>query len=241
MAPPDLTKLQMAWLRLVKQLVLFRTTFHFSKSVQRWIQACHLQYKVPISMIRNVGPVDQSIREFARETTFEDEKSFLVPPYRIGVIKDEHGIWFHALIIHHALYDGESIRMLFGAVERLYNEDVLLNGCQFVDVLPELIPLETSGTDFWSLHLQNFTPHCFWERCSSNSKSISKELHISRREIEGVCRALSVTMQSLAQSALWKVLSRLFSSTDIVFGRVVVGRDIQATESIIGPLLVILV
>ena len=147
------------------------------------------------------------------------------------------------LVLHHALYDGLSIAELFRAAEQLYRGSELPKSVQYHRLLPRIVWQEQNGTSFWVDRLRDLR-HAPLPRKDSGPEGIpavhqaSLLIQVSGEEIRQVCSYAEVTPQCIGQAAFAKLLSTMTQCRDVVFGRVVSGRDIPGAEEVIGPMLV---
>jgi ferricrocin synthase len=235
---PDLDRLEDSWLQVVNQTSILRTSFHFSNEYGSWMQAVHTH--VPSLFSRVTVPVrlEDSISAFLSEWKFDTELALEEPPVRVRVFELTSGDVIQVLRIHHALYDGISIGLLFHRVQQIYLGNPFAPSMNFQDALPILLSSERKGGQFWKDYLRGFQATIFSNRGSFDPFVIDKTLSVLRTSIDSACRDVGVTFQSFGQAALWKILSQLFRSSDITFGHVISGRNLLDDVDVIGPILV---
>lgn len=146
-----------------------------------------------------------------------------------------------AVHIFHALYDGNSLPMIFEKVwEEYHSKDGIDYGPPFQSVLA-YGPLRRAeaARSFWSAHLKgvSFQPS---PRMISEPQQVESVVTRKVGELEGyetVRRKLNVTDQAIAQGCWAAVLQKHFGGA-VTQGMVVSGRliDFDGIERIIGPL-----
>ncbi|KAI8838405.1 hypothetical protein BC829DRAFT_447409 [Chytridium lagenaria] len=159
-----------------------------------------------------------------------------------------------ALNIHHALYDGWSLRILLDQVASRYNGmEVTFQPDSFSYMVTSILANlqedgETSRREFWMNRLDSVEPSPFPDLSGTTDKTpgrLLKEqtLKMPLSDIEEQCRVLGVTVQAVSQ-ATWALLLRSYLDTeDVVFGHVLSGRTVPAKDGydlgrVVGPCLV---
>ncbi len=146
------------------------------------------------------------------------------------------------LVLHHALYDGLSIANLLHWVEQLYLGIEIPSPARYHELLPALLWQEKNGTDFWVSRLRGLNAAPIQRELSGAESytvhQLSLPVNIANDEVSQVCRSTEVTAQCLGQAAFAKLLAVMTRSPDVVFGRVISGRDVPGAEDVIGPMLV---
>ncbi|CDO69499.1 hypothetical protein BN946_scf184785.g4 [Trametes cinnabarina] len=238
----NVSRLRGAWEEAVSSLDILRTSFHFLPGPGRWAAAVHsigvLHWSE--SAYEASANLAESLNPFLRVS--DESEFFREPPVYLNLLKamnpDESDLL--VVVLHHALYDGLSIAKLLHSVQRLYSGLGTPVGSRFYEVLPQLLWQEKHGTDFWVERLKDLHAAPIPRKPSVVSATVfqaSRRMDITSEELGQACRHAEVTPQCLGQAAFAKLLAILTRSPDVVFGRVVSGRDVPGTEEVIGPML----
>ncbi|KAI9324351.1 hypothetical protein DFJ73DRAFT_251708 [Zopfochytrium polystomum] len=146
--------------------------------------------------------------------------------------------------IHHALYDGWSLPMILGDLQKAYADQELedrpsIRG--FVDYLRSQD--EVAAKEFWSTYLSGIENGFNFNLGPSNDDTIvydplSFALSVDYEVLRQMAMQLSVTPAVIAMAAWGLTLRKFASLPDVMFGMVVSGRDlaIAGAERIMGPL-----
>ncbi|KAI0374911.1 hypothetical protein BV20DRAFT_961134 [Pilatotrama ljubarskyi] len=239
----DSDRLRQAWQRAVTLFDILRTSFHFLPGPGIWAQVVH---STPVlhwsETVRNVGSsLAETLNPFLNVA--DESEYFREPPIFLNLLKatapevSDHLV----LVLHHALYDGLSIAQLLHAVKELYDDVEINPPTPYHELLPHLLWQEKNGTDFWVERLRGLHGNPIPRRPSATPSTAvhraSLEVKLSEEDIRRACRSAEVTPQCLGQTAFAKLLASMTHSTNVVFGRVVSGRDVPGAEDAIGPML----
>ncbi|KAI0336556.1 hypothetical protein GY45DRAFT_411925 [Cubamyces sp. BRFM 1775] len=239
----DIDRLRGAWQQAIELFDILRTSFHFLPSRGVWVQAVHsnavlhwseASYVVGVNLVEALNPYLQAT---------DEHEIFREPPVFLNLLKAQTpGVPDRLVVVlHHALYDGLSIATLLHTVQQLYDGVKIPAPQRYHDLLPHLFWQEKNGTEFWVNRLRNLRnapiPKNSATSASTTVHQISRPVQLSNEEIRRACREAEVTAQCLGQTAFAKLLAVVTRSSDVVFGRVVSGRDIPGAEDVIGPML----
>lgn len=200
----------------------------------------------PISWSQSRYDPDANLAELLNPLLdLSDERNFFRrPPIFLHLLKATSA--FDAdrlvLVLHHALYDGLAIASLFHAVEQLYHGFDLSVETQYHQLLPSLLWQEENGTPFWTSNLRDLCHASLPRRATSPTETpvqqVSLPVSVTHDEMKDACRYAEVTLQCIGQAAFAKLLAVITRRRDVVFGRVVSGRDVPGSEEVLGPMLV---
>ncbi|KAI0748141.1 peptide synthetase [Daedaleopsis nitida] len=242
----DLDRLRAAWTRAIEMFDILRTSFHFLTGHGVWVQAVHSvtpiqwldgQYDAEANIVDTLNP-------FLDATDTDESAIFRKPPAFFHLLKGSTPDDAHRLVIvlHHALYDGLSIARLFDTVEALYRGSELAVAEQYHQLLPRLLWQEQNGTSFWVDRLRRLAHAPIPQRESIGGDAgvvhqCSLSVQVTEEHIRRACSDVQVTPQCVGQTAFAKLLASLTDRRDVVFGRVVSGRDVPGADEVIGPML----
>ncbi|KAI1322272.1 hypothetical protein F5Y16DRAFT_50509 [Xylariaceae sp. FL0255] len=154
-------------------------------------------------------------------------------------------------IIHHALIDGYSAKLLLTKLRELTAGRFVSAGPSYADVL-KAIPtiLQTKnppGASFWSQHEELYRtaaidiqlPPPVNHRKDLGVREYHIPLGLNTQMIRDVAQACGVTPAALLYSAWSIVLSHLVDSDTVAFGVAILGRDLplMGIEDVVGPLM----
>ena len=222
----------------MENLEILRTSFHFSAEVGCWAQVVHSSLDFKWTTERRKS-INNAARNFIRSLHFEAEDAFHRPPVYLRHISSFSGEDYLIVVLHHALYDGISLPMLFGYVKAAYKGDPP-STTQFHTFSRRITSLEARATNYWAIRLEGVHPWAFPRKASSTADAwrTSKAVNIPKETIDRFCRRYEVSAQSIAQAAWAKVLTISSKHLDVTYGQVVSGRTMAGSEKIIGPVFV---
>ena len=228
--------LKKAWRTSVENLGILRTSFHFSVELGRWAQVVHssLDFKWTTEKRESI---DNAAKEFIHDLDFGSEDALHRPPVYLRHVSADAD--YLIVVLHHALYDGISLPMLFDYVKAAYARDPPPT-TQFHTFSRWITSLETEATGYWEARLRDVDPWRFPREISSTTDGwrAAKVINIPKETIDRFCRRCEVSAQSIAQASWAKVLAIRSKHLDVVYGQVVSGRTVAGSEKIIGPVFV---
>ena len=236
----DLRKLKHSWARLTVETEILRTTFHCSNALNSWLAAVHQETSDAWSERDIKISLSASLSEIIECTVIHEEVDFERPPWMTTILKAATGNVF-VLSMHHSLYDGESISLLFQDLARLYQGTDLPQRPPFSDAARVISKSNTDAEEFWLLKLDGFqSGGAYDSQKTTNLGMIAVEIML-KMNIESVlrsCKDLGVTTQTVALLAYAKSLACYCGCRDVVFGHVVGGRSLAmpGADEIVGPL-----
>lgn len=217
----------------VEKLDILRTSFHFSVEAGYWAQVIHssLDFKWSTEKRKSIGT---ATKDFVRSLYFDTEDTLHRPPIYLRHISSDEDYLIVAL--HHALYDGISLPMLFNYVKAAYKGDPP-STIQFHTLSRRITSLETQATDYWRARLKGVHQWAFPREVSPviDAWRASKTVNLTKETINRFCRRYEVSAQSIAQASWAKVLAIRSKHLDVVFGQVVSGRTMAGAAEVIGP------
>lgn len=232
----DRYRLKEAWESLVLKTEILRTTFHFVESTSSWIAAVHRE-TMNAWTERGDGRSTSQRNDDMKSFNFGDEASFERPPWETTVLKGTEEVIF-VVSMHHCLYDGISIHLLFEDLARAYHGVELPSRPTFSDAARMVSNSTTDAEQFWLQKLKGFEGSKISQAVTANRIGIEHTLKMDMQSIVDACKLLNVTVQTVALLAFAKSLACLSERRDVVFGHVVGGRSlaIPGADEVIGPL-----
>lgn len=236
----DLPRLKQSWACLAAQTEILRTTFHFSTAMNKWLAAVHQESSDTWAELGSRTSTSDSLNDITKHSVFREEADFEQPPWGTIVLKTAKETVL-AVSMHHSLYDGESINLLFRDLARLYEGIDLQPRVPFSDAARAILKSSTDAEDYWVRELEGFerSKHSPSPKAiETDTVQIETTLKMSMGSILQGCKALGVTTQTIALLAFAKSLACVSGRRDIVFGHVVGGRSLvmPGADDVAGPL-----
>ncbi|KAG5645251.1 NRPS protein [Asterophora parasitica] len=240
-------RLRDAWLQTISTFDILRTSFHFHSERGIWAQAVHSINSTQWTSDTFTTSNDYSskLSAYLASISPKDESSFQSPPIWLRVFEpspdSEEKTYRFVLVMHHAVYDGVSIGLLFDAVHAIYGGSGVESPIQFTSLLGHLAHQEEVGATFWTRVLEGFQPAYLPSKAhgeeTGTAYSTSRTFASDSSLLENILQRSAVTVQCLTQAVWAKLLGELLGTPDVVFGHNVSGRSIPGAEDVIGPVL----
>ncbi|PYH91604.1 nonribosomal siderophore peptide synthase SidC [Aspergillus ellipticus CBS 707.79] len=237
----DTIRLKAALLRVVEINDILRTSFHLVEELgPSWIGAVHSNPPFEWKEITLPSGAD-ALSEVHSLYSFSEESSFEIPPIRSVLITQPEGRLL-VIVLHHALYDGSSIPFLFEDLTVIYEGGSPLERPQFSETVKHIVNGQNKACEFWTRNLLGYEVADIPELPSRES---SDRMFLSERRVNfdlsviiEACKAMEVTVQSVALLAYSKVIAGVMGKRDVVFGQVLAGRSLSAAgaETTLGPM-----
>ncbi|KAL9032018.1 MAG: hypothetical protein Q9196_000031, partial [Gyalolechia fulgens] len=232
LAEDDALKTKGVWGDIVERTEILRTSFHFSRRTSTWLAAVHRRPSVTWNETKSSIDIEQAMLGIRERFLFRQESHFAEPPWAVNLLGD-----VFILSLHHSLYDGESIDLLFSDFWDSLRGSRLATRLPFSQAAEEICKSNHEAEKYWVHTLRNFQG----EHKPFPTGKYREARATLRVELETVlegCRSLGVTLQSLALLAFGKTLAWLSRRHDVAFGHVVRGRNLSGLEAdnVVGPL-----
>ncbi|KAJ1033802.1 hypothetical protein NDA16_000012 [Ustilago loliicola] len=234
--------LRTAWKRLAQRHSILRTCFdHVDDDTLAQI------------VLRGINPeqhfVDPSASDVVREVL---QNISSTPPWRVTARRDGDAVTSFVLHVHHALYDGHSLRLLLDDLVRVLKiNSVNENGDsdeaeakeqpEVEDLLKSVlsVPLDRAET-FWRGTFAGFpsTEQSPWQHFAS-APALRSKATIRLSALESAAKHLQITLSSLVAAALGVAFCRPLDTTAFTIGFVLWGRsvDLPSADKIVTPCL----
>ena len=185
-----------------------------------------------------------SIQKWKLDMAQEVMASLHEPPWRAALVQDEDQVSMH-LVIHHALYDAHSLRLILDDLARC------LNGVKTLEATPVKIALgsilslvdqsnQGDAKTFWS---------SFAGDAIVNDFPVMTPLRVERGDILTSChvskltsdellqgtRGANISIQAALQGAWTRVLSSYLGEESVIFGTVMSGRVTEGLQNSVFP------
>jgi amino acid adenylation domain-containing protein len=235
----DMDKLQDAWQQMIESTQILRTVFWNTED--GFVQAALKRLRFPwkTCSISNNEALDEFLHELKRKW-LQDNRMVPQRPFEVILVDAPKG---KTLVVHifHALYDGNSIVMMFKAIWNIYNDRPSEKpGPSFQSALA-YGPLRVieGAQAFWKEHIRRSSFNLLSAHANGSDKGtieITRELR-NLSKYESVRRQLNVTAQAIAQ-ACWATVLNKHTKHAVTIGMVMSGRsfDFEHADRIVGPL-----
>ncbi|CZT45394.1 related to non-ribosomal peptide synthetase [Rhynchosporium secalis] len=228
----DIAKLENCWREMVRRHDILRTCF-VATDMPRYpfIQVVLEDYDMNFTSIR-------SIEDKKPQKVFE-------PPYSLN-FKQSSGTTQLVISMHHALYDGVALAVLYDEVEKKYRSDVLPASISFSPFLKSMVSMDMDEADnFWISKLGG----CSFPKLDSmraNIKGYRQETRTNIQRISGKSalswleentRKHSTSLLAACHTAWAALLAERLQETDVCFGNIVSGRTlpVEGIERLVAP------
>ncbi|KAF5252505.1 hypothetical protein FANTH_2399 [Fusarium anthophilum] len=223
---------------LVKHIDMFRTVFVLASGQLYQVVLKHLD--VPIETIVTNQNVNTATNDFLDEHA-QDPILLGESLIRIAILKQSSSVRV-LLRLSHALYDGLSLEPIVRNLHILFNGMSLLPPTQFRRYMEYTANSQEKGFEFWrdvigdspmTVLSDTTNATCPREMSPSKALHLSKVVNVPSQAI----RSSVATQATVFNSACALVLSKESGSNDVVFGRIVSGRQGLPVncQDIIGP------
>jgi len=225
----DVVKVKQCLQSLVRRHAILRTRFFETHD------AAHPFAQVVLSDAEVPWATD-SVKQ-GKAVTIDRECPFSLD---IEIFKDETLL---VLNMHHAIYDGTSMSVLFEEAESLYRSGQLPTAPKFAPFLREALShAGPAALEFWSSSFRDFDAKPFPLRSGSDGVQVTSgrvvlPLQILPSKIDDFVRRHNISATSLFQAAWVKVLTTAQRASDVCFGAVVSGRSVPVVgvDRLVAP------
>ncbi|KAL8704289.1 MAG: hypothetical protein Q9201_002543 [Fulgogasparrea decipioides] len=231
---PSVDKLRMkkVWEAVVAGTEILRTSFYISEKDGTWLGAVREQSVITWVELGADVSMEKAMSQIKESFVFHNEFAFGKPPWAVNIVRD-----VFILSMHHSLYDGESVRLLFQDFWGLLRGSPLPERPSFSQAAELVDEGNRDAETYWVRSLLGFQGNPMSATpLKPQEKMIT--LNIDVASMLRNCRILGVTLQSMLLLTFGKTLAWLSMQKDIVFGHVVRGRTLPSLEAddVIGPL-----
>ncbi|KAF9493084.1 hypothetical protein BDN71DRAFT_1591331 [Pleurotus eryngii] len=235
----SLWKLQQAWQTVASRHQILRAVFYFDRSLVQIILrpgVCALPWvEKPMPSI-----LESDFAEWFAEHEAEGIARYLnenmshKPLFRLTAFTSPSSRCHLVLSLHHALFDGSSLPILFEDLEQVYHSEYVNSPTPLKAVLNTIASVDLVGAElFWRSTFEAFSwPASPFRRATSTKwEGFVVPFRTSLSEFRIMAAQACVTLQTLLTCTFATLLARVYGRDDIVFGTIRSGR-LQASEGI---------
>ncbi|KAI9726757.1 MAG: NRPS [Chrysothrix sp. TS-e1954] len=186
------------------------------------------------SEAEDVGKEQLSLTGFHKK---EQETHLGRPMVRFEMAMKPDGRRFFTWVIHHSLFDGQSIPLILQDVHRAFAGEELEEGPAFQGFVKHFLCIDSvQATSFWYRQLRELEAPGFPALPLSDCRPQVRE-SLSRHIVDLHWPQMDVTASNVIRAAYALVVSHYSNSPDIVFGAISTGRQaaVPGVESMRGP------
>ena len=226
------SKVRQAWEHLAGETEILRTSFHFDEKNGAWSGVVHKRMQMKWTEHGYNASVELVMEQIKSRMIFREESDFARPPWTIDVVGDTY-----VLSLHHCLYDGETLDLLFQDLSTFLNSGHVSRRTPFNHAARAIHENEAEAVRYWTRSLEGFEGVPFFSPTNA-FREVSRTLEIDHTTALQGCRNLGVTLQTLSLFAFAKMLTSLSGHRDIVFGHIVRGRALATLDGndVLGPM-----
>ncbi|OKL60449.1 hypothetical protein UA08_04403 [Talaromyces atroroseus] len=243
----DILRLKDAWSRVMARHEMLRTGFiHLKDPKSPFAMITYTEKYATLPWIeRNQTPSEEEYQHQARLIF----KNMHLPPWKLALQHSQFQMQVE-LTAMHAIYDAQSLDLVLCEVAEVYKgSEPLSLPVPITPILGHILNAASSQTDsgadaFWSTMESQFQATKFPNLTPfniRNSNMVVKSQYASKslNTIKQRCKSLGVSLQAAGQAAYARLLSNYLGETNVSFGVVFSGRDIDRhAENAVFPCLV---
>ena len=159
---------------------------------------------------------------------------------RYGLIHESSGETYFAWIVHHSIYDGWTMQLVFQTLTRIYQSQEPAPLTPYVNFIKFTRDLNReTARDYWGKQLKDATRAAY----PASSKQLAQSdnhvpAQVVKATIEYSQATTSITQASIVRAAWAIVLARYCDTDDICFGTAISGRQapVPGLEEMPGPM-----
>ncbi len=222
---------------LVQHFDIFRTVFLLA--AEKFYQVVLDSLDVPIEVVETEEDIATAIRALDH-VNLQQPLRLGQSMLRISILKKRESTVRVVLRMSHALYDGLSFENIVHSLHSLYNGDRLPEPTKFARYIQHMVSSRKEGYDYWRSVLQHSSMTVIKDSEKSDQQQVQSD---STWMVEKVIKADhlpnvdGITQATVFATACALLLAKKTSSSDILCGRIVSGRQclLIGFQQIVGP------
>lgn len=233
---------QRVWAEMIKRHEILRTCF---------VRTGHPRFAYAQVVLRSFNPKGEILSPYLKDSNLDNISPDPLldgyhPPYCLYFIRSSQKLKL-AMSIHHALYDGFAVSILFEEIEMAIRKVALPTPVSFVPFVQYLTSLDLVEADkYWGNLLDEFYPSHFPRALGSTKGRDFRKLRASMTRSQSVCKLSWIDAQVKAHDtsllpvfqATWaSLLSSRLNEADVCFGNMVSGRTVpvENVDRLVAP------
>jgi hypothetical protein len=222
---------------VVASFDILRTVFIPHERTYLQVVLRHLQPELSVHDVDDIEQFTSELEQAHLQEVPQPGKSYVRFSMARQRNSDRHRIF---LRISHAQYDGVCFPAVLQALKACYEGEPILPGPSYAKyVSGALGKIDSEHYAYWRRLLEDSTPTEVISRDRTAFKTVPTQVLKQVVPINSLA-SINITSATIVKAAWSTVLSRVTGKTDIVFGHLISGRNIDnvpGIESIVGPCL----
>jgi amino acid adenylation domain-containing protein len=240
----DFRRMKNAWLATMQKHQILRTGFAYVKDGKT--SFAMIQYRIEAIEIPwddKTYQASSTVDKWLEKSRQEAARRLHRPPWRVRCIEKD-GNWHLDLALLHAIFDAQSLRLIFNDVTNAYN-DVSVGGATPLDpilcsILESSLTKNAQDINFWKQLGTVATPTRFPNLASLRHDPLPPAIvnKIASRplaELYAGCRRSNISLQVAAMSSWATLLATYTGETSATFGVILSGRNADDSTDVVFP------
>ncbi|ODM18259.1 hypothetical protein SI65_06130 [Aspergillus cristatus] len=159
---------------------------------------------------------------------------------RYGIVPDDNDGWIFIWTVHHAVYDGWTLDLLFDRLDKAYKGQAPVQDYTFKEFMAYVLNTDAdAGRQFWAEYLAGAIRNEFPSTVSMSKQPVADAslIHDMAVNTSNADELSGITLPSMTRAS-WGILIGTHSeSDDVVFGNIVSGRSapVSNADQLFGP------
>ncbi|KAI5361486.1 Putative AMP-dependent synthetase/ligase, Condensation domain, phosphopantetheine binding ACP [Septoria linicola] len=233
----DLERLRLAWNATVADLDVLRTTFHWLPEFRTpWVAVVH-QIKKPDWQEVEVADANQHWLSLSATSDFAARVEGGRPLASVQIVHSQQDPVV-ILTLHHAIYDGMSIGMLYRQLAMRYLGIETPPLTPFYRAARAIAKVATPALKFWVDHVKGYEGAPVLNDEAERSFVLAERVITTDASLELKCLEADIEIKDVCVAAFGKAMACLHGRRDVVFGHVMAARtlDVDGGNDIVGPM-----
>ena len=235
----DVGRLKQAWDTITAFHDVLRTSFHMVQDERPgWFAEVSSTTRPTWSETKQGTRLEDVLARLKSEMVYKSIEDLRRPPVGVTYVQNVRGEYL-IISIHHALYDGISIRFLLETLAEAYHGNLLVRHPLFFEVARAIAIRQGGAANFWTESIRGYRTgdESLSYDAALKVVTIDRMLECSVFQLLHGAQELNVTSQALVLLAFAKVLCSIYRRRDVVFGLVLSGRALpfEDVENVVGP------
>ncbi|KAF1978402.1 hypothetical protein BU23DRAFT_564003 [Bimuria novae-zelandiae CBS 107.79] len=238
----DQDRLKDAWQATVQKHRMLRTGFAHVKDGNTSFAMLHYAQETVLSNWQESQAHPCPTEDWLRESAQEAAKHLHLPPWRVRVNKLGKTICLDLAILH-ALFDAQSLQLLFYDIVASYNGNAIV-AAPLDPIIETILHLskdeKATSESFWKqlgkIAAPTRSPNVSPRRYDAALPSVLvKSSTRTLEELNAGCRASNISLQSAGLASWASLLSAYVGESAVTFGVVLSGRNFDGAEAAVFP------
>ncbi|KAK4611859.1 Nonribosomal peptide synthetase sidC [Fulvia fulva] len=234
----DLNRLRLAWNSLVADLDILRTSFHYLPGEKvPWAAVVRPTVSSSWKEIE-VANAHEHWLDLSRKSDFVERIQSNTPLASALMLRSKDSPVL-VLTLHHAVYDGISLAMLYRHLAMRYHGNEAPQTTPFYEAARAVTRNAKAAASFWTDHVRDYTGAPLYATSEEPTYTLAeRRVAHDMQLLENQCRKADLDIKDVCVAAFGKAMACLYGSRDVVFGQVMAARHGIAGDDneVIGPM-----